>query len=150
MNVKQITYINCNLHTIVLFLIFIPSLVITYLMVILLISYEYDNLHPNANGNVCNPMYFFLGNNINCKRFVENTLDADTFKNYNSSQDSSPNIISNNVTFTEMLKLNYLAIIEFIYSFKDLFILSVFRTICYFIPFNHIFSLGLHLSQTGV
>ena len=150
-NTIELNYFNCNKDVILFLLIFIPSLIITILIIILNVYHEIYKTY-----GICNPIFYFLGDNNICSKFVEkiivdkmseitpkinidknnNHIDMDTFINRIEEQNPDFYDITNIYKdFKEMyiypiyeiIKKNYLAIIEFIYSLNELIVLILFK-----------------------
>jgi hypothetical protein len=113
--------------------IIIPSLIITGLIIKLFVYSEYNQLL-----RVCDPVDFFWGNNTVCKNFIKktvtNAIAIDSFKvnnfrdisQYECSERKDPYFF-NYVDFKRNMVVNYLAIIDFIQSFKELIILLMLK-----------------------
>ena len=135
----KITYFNCNKHTVVLISIFIPSLIITGILVKLSV---YGDYYQKQKQQYCNPVNFFWGNNIPCKKFIENVvIDAINNDSFVISQNTEPDInnkpIENNIrpntniiNYDNLKKTvidNYLAIIDLIQSFNEFVLLLILK-----------------------
>jgi hypothetical protein len=128
---RKINYFNCNSHTVILMAIIVPSLIITGLIIKLIVYSEQNQLL-----RFCDPIDFFWGNTTVCKNFIKktvsNAINTDSFKNI--TQYDSPEVLNykneeerkdffNYVDLKKNILANYLAIIDFIVSLKELIIL---------------------------
>lgn len=137
---RKISYFNCNSHTVILMAIIVPSLIITGLIIKLIVYSEQNQLL-----RFCDPIDFFWGNTTVCKNFIKktvsNAISNESFKvdNLNNiSQYDSTEVLNyknqeeekeffNYVDFKKNILANYLAIIDFINSFKELIILLLLK-----------------------
>lgn len=136
--IKQITYWNCNKHSIILMGIIVPTLIITGLIVKLFVYSQYNRI-----SGVCNPIDFYWGNKKACRKFVsnivKNTISTDKFVGQREQVIVSDGAVTAAKTepvaigylSTDFIKktllANYLAIIDFIHSFDKLMILIGFK-----------------------
>lgn len=151
----KITYTTCNPLTLLFFVIFVIGIVIALVIVKLIVFNDYYNRR-----RVCDPIYFFLGNKTSCKKsikkivkkaikqnsnyqktltnkqIINSILEKDTFRNLNSSDDSSiklPNpwdlFSSDYNKIKETISNNYLAMVKLMKSLVELFWRVVFKEI---------------------
>lgn len=134
----RLTYVSCNKHTIVLIIIFIPCLIITGLLVKLSV---YGDYYQKQKSQYCNPVNFFWGNDVPCKKFIKQVVKNAIKDDYrgaikNESFDAKPvNPLNSTLTdlnikyndFKKAIVDNYLAIIDLIQSFNEFVFLLLLK-----------------------
>lgn len=141
----KISYVNCNKHTILLIIIFIPCLIATEIFVKLSVYGDYYQKQKQYS-QYCIPANFFWGNDIPCKKFIhdvvknknenftvlESTNSSISIKEINPLETTKSEIKLNNDIFKynifkETVINNYLAIIDLIHSFNEFILLVLLK-----------------------
>lgn len=150
---EEITYFKWKKLTIFCFVIFILSLISTIFYLKLIVLNEvYDKY------NICDPVFFFYGKNNSCKKFIENSqkkatnekdelklpnkridvsyikliIENETFENANLAKliiEETNNSSFFSFDIKETIDNNYLAMVDFIRSLKELFWASIITKI---------------------
>ena len=128
----RLTYFSCNKHTIVLIIIFIPCLIITGVLVKLSV---YGDYYQKQKSQYCNPINFFWGNDVPCKKFIKQVVkDAMTNESFDAKPEKPANstLTDLNIKYNNFKKAivdNYLAIIDLIQSFNEFVFLLLLKMI---------------------
>ena len=107
---KTLSYFNCNIDTIILFSIVLPTMILVILLMKLFIIGE---IYKNRHG--CWPISYYFGEKSGCQRMIYQTIDTniENFElqnNNNNNDDNNSNttlfnkIIVTPLTITNMIK----------------------------------------------
>lgn len=154
MSNTEITYLSWNRYIVGSFTLIIFGLVVTIFYVRLVVLNE-----VYREFRVCDPVFFYYGNKSSCniliektvqnsindfynkyysfdkrisKKNIEEIINTETFENPNLAKliiEESNSLDFLNFDVKETIKNNYLAMVEFIHSLKELFWVSTFITI---------------------
>lgn len=150
---EEITYFKWKRPTIIFFVLFILSLISTIFYLKLIVLNEvYDKY------NICDPVFYFYGKDTSCKKFIENSkkkaieekddlklpnkridvsyikliIEKESFENANLAKliiEETNNSSFFSFDIKETIDNNYLAMVEFIRSLKELFWASIITKI---------------------
>lgn len=98
MTTRELSYMSCNIDTIIAFVIIFPSMILCILVIKLFVIGE---IHKDRNG--CWPISYYFGDSIGCKKQIQKNIDGfEVLKSEDISKIITESILETNETIKQI------------------------------------------------